>query len=1335
MDNISQSSASQESVHAINVDEGLTLREKLRRKEVAEQRRKHQQQQRQLQHYTQQRRNALYKQNLQKIAFSSPEYCNHPVLPGIDVFRVLGEQFLRPNIQNSSREVTTILPLKANIPPTLLMFPDLNYVFYSTNKNGFVCRTDNSSLKHFKHLLRREKQEADASRRITVDPTVGKRKYSSVQGDGCARIGGTGWQPSASDDNPWLQMEFRKTTVLGIALQSYSNTAFVTSLSISHSFDGISWYKVDNGIEFVGLSADELEAEVFFTTPLHTQFLRIYPKCWEGSRPGCRAGVVIEAEEKKEKKKLVLPVAVLKKSIPGSNTTNCQTLYVSQLAKACTPSAVEPQVLQEYVCSRGAFSTLYRCVWKQHSESYAYVISNRVSTTSDTLQSTTSRFLASQAADDPLNIFLIRRGACQQICTTSEHVAKLLHPILKSAGTIDTLVTDWIRDSNDVFWLVNVKGWRLRNNVQPPLNSTSETERSQKVKQVKKLRKCGVCQRRVELEARLTIAMILKTVNLLRARGVWNGKHCLPKGTGSSKYQYLSVCVECYQMYRSETRSDKADRELASQLGVSLSAVDAATVHEANCYTKLLTKPSSEGFSAAIKAASLGREQTRDTTVNQQQWQLLLYFEKVYNLPDHLPLHSLSLRVKSLLGNTDILPFPRTRDKHGGTVSFHLLKVRCFYTDSQVIQKATLEGEEPQTAGVNQYGLKVLDENVQRFLKVQKCVNVDLCCDEEVIGTAAFPLRQLNSGMLSKLQLLRMFSTASLGTCSLRIKIGLVNSSLSLTKGEEVARHPSGLFVPRAPSYNINALPTEWRVLVADGNTPEPEREVSPPEKEGEEPPKSRILEKMFAFCKRDDERERNRKHPQNKLHTTAHHTVKNEEEYLFFVRNLKGLKQEKANAKNLLETLEFEPPKGKCEQLEKETREFRKQLKTSKKKRPIPQPPQPPPPPPPPVHTSPPSSFRNTTSASLMERLLRIREPSHSMLSFDTINTNNDTQETALTTFSDTPNRTQAWGDPSENSGTKLICSRSPPIGGKPRSVKHAVTVAPQTGGRAQCVKVIESRNEVELGLPLRFTAWKFEVSLKTVEGLLPGEEGGDVNAAATWTATYSLFGERMVHRGFRLVASGPLQLQADSTTYLFCHSNKSLVKYLREGVSRLKIYIHNTYECATDAPQKEDDMQEMRNAVVAELNLAPIAEDIIAKRNLSEIEGLLPLKRPSGGGGLLTSLHADNLSDSDDDEMYQRVLDDVEDEENENDDDDAETIFLGGGGKGRLRRVRQGQGQEEEEDEDSDDFCVRSSHPLLEFSIRASATDLSVAEVKILRDLRPEYDIAVVDCDEDKQ
>eukprot|EP01063_Lacrimia_lanifica_P003177 TRINITY_DN11690_c1_g3_i1.p1 TRINITY_DN11690_c1_g3~~TRINITY_DN11690_c1_g3_i1.p1 ORF type:complete len:1489 (+),score=542.56 TRINITY_DN11690_c1_g3_i1:43-4509(+) len=819
-----------------------------------------------LNEYVQYRKQQERKALMRKVAFNSEEYSTPGLWPGSGAWMKIGEQRAAQNpkyreIMNGrrKREVTTPLGVAVNVPPTLCIGSESDAVFLHTDASGMLCRTDFATARHFKQLQRRDMAIEDERKLRIIDPPSTARSWSSLapaQGthDGIGRFASPfPWQPAADDPFPWYKFSVGDATqILGLAIRSPlkgKSYRSVASFSLTQSSDGVQWQAVDMGMHMGCAMENGGKVErVMLQVPLSTEYLRIHPKT-----PGVLT-VALIIPETRPMQRINYPTAVVKRPLADGNTSHTQVLYPHSIQHHLEMDSLESTVLQEYVRPRGAVLTQYRCVYKAHRDSYGFVLSHKHSLARSEHHDANTRFLISQDSNREVAVMPLRPHACGEMIEKTKALIPLVAPLVRQHGDLDMLVTDWIRDKDNKWWLLQIKAWRIRPhlsafygltapvNTEVPFGAESPAPpelaegataaraarraRERQLEPQHVFRMCGMCRERGDHPTTVTVKMLRLAVEALKIKGEWAHEHTLPADDGNKAYQTVYICDTCYALYKQQKASFREEQDLAKAIGHVLSTAMASTsaINPKMISQQQLLIPQRVGerhngdIGSIIQSASLGKRYELRHHELPRQWQFMLYFESIHQLPlkylpdpvaaasqPHYTPPNLSLRITDLLGAQDIIPLRLHASTEPSNIALKVLKIRAFYT-----------GPHEDTAGAVQGGR--LHEKVATFLHRQKQVSVSLCKDDEPLGVARFPLLQLVSGMTPMLELTRIFSSVSLGTCSLRLRVGIVQSHLRYTKEEYPILHSqSGLYVPCCPSYTISALPREWKKVVSEG--------------------------------------------------------------------------------------------------------------------------------------------------------------------------------------------------------------------------------------------------------------------------------------------------------------------------------------------------------------------------------------------------------------------------------------------------------------------------------------------------------------------------------------
>ena len=511
-----------------------------------------------------------------------------------------------------------------------------------------------------------------------------------------------------------------------------------------------------------------------------------------------------------------------------------------------------------------------------------------------------------------------------------------------------------------------------------------------------------------------------------------------------------------------------------------------------------------------------------------------------------------------------------------------------------------------------------LNPVVSELLRVQSEINVKLCTSNNtVLGIAKFSLSQLCSGIIDEVILIKMFSGSILEKCCLKMQIGITKSNVPAPKGDQMTIHevvPDILF-PKKPYCNILSLPLRWRKIIAGyiAKLSKPQLVICDVKKES-----NPVVDGLII------------------PNTSTDDTLPASESGMLCVkyknrtlrrRVMSRLQEEHHSAKELLNCIEREPSWVKY----KLSAEVRKRDR-SKKKNPLPpkQPDQ--------INKNKfeidnHSKTTSSSSSNLRKRLLRIQSPC----------------PTAWGTMTGTTS--------SNEDDTNINIDKSMKHNKLHRSL-------------GQCVRVELTRNMSSAPIPTMYTAWKLDVNISGIDGDLGEEE------TSTWTARYSLFGNEITHKGFRLIREGQIAFEGEDSRHLYCEDTRSIAAYLNNKLSGvLRVIVHNTFQSSI--------------LFVANVDLSEIVNSLRQKKvkSVPPVEGWFPLRRVNP----LSSAHSpegvlmlDSPTLSECDVTNDDVISHVSSE-----------------GEGSC---------------------------LIGINISITAIDISASNLNIERDLRPEYDFAII-------
>eukprot|EP00961_Rhodomonas_salina_P275103 3716723-Rhodomonas_salina.1 len=96
-------------------------------------------------------------------------------------------------------------------------------------------------------------------------------------------------------------MQFDLTTVTsiaGVATKGRDSALYprwVSSFTVSHSFDSVTWTQVQQGTIFPGNTDQNTRLDSIFTAPVQARYIRIYPQvAAQGDYFQMRAGVLLQ---------------------------------------------------------------------------------------------------------------------------------------------------------------------------------------------------------------------------------------------------------------------------------------------------------------------------------------------------------------------------------------------------------------------------------------------------------------------------------------------------------------------------------------------------------------------------------------------------------------------------------------------------------------------------------------------------------------------------------------------------------------------------------------------------------------------------------------------------------------------------------------------------------------------------------------------------------------------------------------------------------------------------------------------------------------------------------
>eukprot|EP00755_Sulcionema_specki_P004132 Sspe_Gene.4210::Locus_1384_Transcript_1_1_Confidence_1.000_Length_4007::g.4210::m.4210 len=796
-----------------------------------------------LKEYTAYRRAQEYDEMLSELSYRSSYLFDNKVQPCLDVWN-----HLLPHSGSAKRNAVSTSSLRIKVPPTLVHRPSDPAHCIFTNDTGYMCRADNVTASFFKSLLT---PPADAYKGVKWQvhelPDISHSWSSAADASHVGRLQSpVGWQAENKDASQWYQLDMGEETMIGgIAIKGHgAKEAWVTSLTVLCSADAIAWSEVDNGKTYPGNTDSTSLVRIHFMSPVSTRYLRLKAKTCHGAF-ALRVGVLIKMKRKKralgESTKAVeihqYPVAVLKRQHTDSNSNDVTVLLAKQAQEVVENtlssggdvragvSSSDPYVIQEFVRPKGQMATIYRCVWRLQKGPYMHQISNRVRMGED--RNKEGSFIVSQDTDIHLCIFTVKGPACSEIANLSLLLAKSLAGKMRPPVMFEQFVTDWIHAADGTWWLIQVKGWKTREASRSPFaqsvpshrhkgdGSKGTSKKSQP--QTCRMVRCAMCREQfTHLECTMTESMIHECLRLIRRRQLSGPLRKLRKArTASERYQISRVCKGCFQLYKEQDSIHKAESSFTKVMGLPAEGTAARprAIEASPVRVSSPTTFSKERMSAAVRSVALGEAlDTGRPSGCLQQWHLLVYYIDLHNLPPEVSF-PLFLRM-DILGRADVIQIPSSADR---TAPIPLNSIRMHHLFTEIPAGWGRESTMQEDGAVE------LDPAMRRFLEMQQELRIELCSGPneehlETLGVARLSLKQFVTGLVQKVEMVRLFSSPKLRLCAVRTNVGVVKG-LRLSDprdGVEVVRLGDGVWIPRTPYFGMETLPLDWREKVVE---------------------------------------------------------------------------------------------------------------------------------------------------------------------------------------------------------------------------------------------------------------------------------------------------------------------------------------------------------------------------------------------------------------------------------------------------------------------------------------------------------------------------------------
>ena len=267
-----------------------------------------------------------------------------------------------------------------------------------------------------------------------------------------------------------------------------------------------------------------------------------------------------------------------RKRLAGNTTSLIPNEQLKDKVRMLTRGDGEKAVLQRYILNHGVQRFICRTVYQQHRMPYAWLI--------------TSTHPNAVITDNSANIVKVNSG--KFLRDTAELVSRLVKFIeMHVKVTFEMLACDFIKDEGGLWWLINVKAFKISENDVPVLHlfvqkgvideQRDTNSGSAQLKEYTRQKRCEFCHVGFEtLSHELTLKMIFEMEEHLRKRGKivsWLENKEYRHIDEATLYQNYSVCDYCFKLYTETQVLKHIENDLAKAFGIPKKS-DEAPVQE-----------------------------------------------------------------------------------------------------------------------------------------------------------------------------------------------------------------------------------------------------------------------------------------------------------------------------------------------------------------------------------------------------------------------------------------------------------------------------------------------------------------------------------------------------------------------------------------------------------------------------------------------------------------------------------------------------------------------------------------------------------------------------------
>ncbi|CAG9322875.1 unnamed protein product [Blepharisma stoltei] len=269
------------------------------------------------------------------------------------------------------------------------------------------------------------------------------------------------------------------------------------------------------------------------------------------------------------------PVAVLKKvhydseknRIVGNNTQVLNSIELIKTIRFVCRRNGEKNCLQKFIRCKGSTAFICRNFYSTKKAMMCYLISSKVSYT--------GKCYLAESAD--ANILKVSHGYF--VSATGAYTYNIIKFLERNLSIkLEKLVCDYIKDEEDIWWMINVKAFKYSSNVFPTLNYfvendsfVSPTSSKLGLKEYKRLKRCEFCRSGfVKMTQELTLKMLFELEEHLKHRGKelsWMENKEYRHVDNATLYQRFQVCESCFNLYTITQELKNIEISIAKGLG------------------------------------------------------------------------------------------------------------------------------------------------------------------------------------------------------------------------------------------------------------------------------------------------------------------------------------------------------------------------------------------------------------------------------------------------------------------------------------------------------------------------------------------------------------------------------------------------------------------------------------------------------------------------------------------------------------------------------------------------------------------------------------------------